>query len=593
MPKRQYTIILNEETEKNNQFEINMLDSLLLKIEVEEVETLDDATVELFFRKPNGIIVSEVITNKNQNIITIDVKNGALDVPGIVVGQIKITESDNTISTFKFRFFVRDTITSDDAELNHMSTSKVSKLLKDVNDAKSLATNNKTLIDAQAEKIDHVKDKRYINYKNNDKAYISIIFDDFRTDLSKVFAIFKEYGLPLVAAVPSNILAKKPNYQESVDLLKEIQDNGGEIMAHGYASGYLTASSTYEDAYREIITSKEELAKCGFNVNGWVRPGGSGALENLNGFQHLVENNYLYASGVESNVSLMHFGGNRIALSSYTSSSEFQTRIQTAIANKEFVIFYGHTLDGTEENLTETLLRECLQYLKNNASRLEVVTLKNYYDKFVEGGNRQERINTEANLKNVGIAIQEINNNLSNSHTFSKNILDPNLITSDGNLNAKWTYNDGGVGSSSKYYLENGSEFRFTFHSTNTSTDGVGTMKLSYTTNKVYIRPGDTFKTGFYTRNLFGTMTVELKIIIKYKNETNEIVELTKTATNADNITLTCYNFVPSKINTEVDYIKYEITVNRPTADTNNSLVYFSLPYLNVINKNNQYGVLL
>ena len=160
-------------------------------------------------------------------------------------------------------------------------------------------------------------------------------------------------------------------------------------------------------------------------------------------------------------------------------------------------------------------MRECLQYLKNNASRLEVVTLKNYYDKFVEGGNRQERINTEANLKNVGIAIQEINNNLSNSHTFSKNILDPNLITSDGNLNAKWTYNDGGVGSSSKYYLENGSEFRFTFHSTNTSTDGVGTMKLSYTTNKVYIRPGDTFKTGFYTRNLFGTMTVELKIIIK------------------------------------------------------------------------------
>ena len=592
MLKRQHKIILDKKMEKTVQFEINKLDSLHLEIEVEEVETLDTAKVELFFKKPDESIVSEVITGKNQNKITIDVKNGALDIPGIIIGQIKITEANNTISTHMFRFYVKDTITSDDAELNYMSASKVSKLLKSIDDI-NVRLNKKADIQQVDTQLNLVKDKRYVKYKNNDKAYVCLIFDDLRNDLGKVFGIFKEYGLPLTVAVPSNVLMKKSNYQGFVDLLNDIQDNGGEVLAHGYAYGYIDASSTFQDAYREIILPKEELSECGFNVDGWVRPGGSGALENLNGFQSLVEDNYLYAFDVDGSSPLMKFGGShRMSLPNYTNSSEFITRMETAITHKEFISYYAHTLDGTDGNLTEAMLRECLQYLKDNKNRIEVITPKDYYDKFIEGGNRQERINTETNLKNVGIAIQEINNKI-NSYAFSKNILDPNLVNSDGSLNPKWIYNDGGTGSSNRYYLENGSEFRFTFFTTPTSANGTGTMKLSYTTNKVYIRPGDTLRAGFYSRNLFGTMTIKLNVIIKYKNETNEITELTKTINKDNNLTLTSFDFVPSKTNAEVDYIKYEVTVNRPTADANNSLVYFSLPYLNILNKNNQYGVLL
>ena len=59
--------------------------------------------------------------------------------------------------------------------------------------------------------------------------------------------------MPLTVAVPSNVLMKKSNYQGFVDLLNDIQDNGGEVLAHGYAYGYIDASSTFQDAYREIF----------------------------------------------------------------------------------------------------------------------------------------------------------------------------------------------------------------------------------------------------------------------------------------------------------------------------------------------------
>lgn len=609
MPKRIHKIVLDS-NKSAPLFGINKLDSLHLEVEVTEVETLENAEVELFFKKSDGTLVSEIISEKEQNILKIDVKNGALDVPGIVVGQAKITEEDGNISSHMFKFNIKNSITSDDAIVNEMGIGAIEELKKKIDNAqvdpevlkqKIEETINNGDLDVVSKEelkqvnlqLDSVTNKEYIKYKNNDKAYVCIMFDDFRNDLDKVFKIFKEYDIPLSVAIPSNVLMNKANYQQSVDLLKEIQMSGGEVLAHGYSYGFINANSTFQDAYKEIVLPKEELSKCGFNVNGWVRPGGNGALANLNGFQYLVENNYLYAFDVDDSSLLMKFGGtNRLSLPNYTNSSEFIARMESAITHKNFVSYYAHSIDGTDGNLTETILRECLQYLKDNKDRIEVITPKDYYDKFIEGGNRQERINNEVNFKNSGIAIQEINNKI-NSYAFPKNLLDVNIVNSDGSLNSKWTYDNGGTGSANRYYLENGSEFRFTFYATDSSANGTGIMKLSYTTNKVYIRQGDTFKTGFYARNLFGTMTIELNIVIKYKNETDEITEFTKTIDKNSNLTLTCFDFVSSKTNADVDYIRYEVTVNRPTSDTNNSLVYFSLPYLNVINKNNQYGVLL
>lgn len=134
MPKRIHKIVLDS-NKSAPLFEINKLDSLHLEVEVTEVETLENAEVELFFKKSDGTLVSEIISEKEQNILKIDVKNGALDVPGIVVGQAKITEEDGNISSHMFKFNIKNSITSDDAIVNEIGIGAIEELKKQIDNA--------------------------------------------------------------------------------------------------------------------------------------------------------------------------------------------------------------------------------------------------------------------------------------------------------------------------------------------------------------------------------------------------------------------------------------------------------------------------
>lgn len=134
MPKRIHKIVLDS-NKSTPLFEINKLDSLHLEVEVTEVETLENAEVELFFKKSDGTLVSEIISEKEQNILKIDVKNGALDVPGIVVGQAKITEEDGNISSHMFKFNIKNSITSDDAIVNEIGIGAIEELKKQIDNA--------------------------------------------------------------------------------------------------------------------------------------------------------------------------------------------------------------------------------------------------------------------------------------------------------------------------------------------------------------------------------------------------------------------------------------------------------------------------
>nr|WP_302661375.1 GDSL-type esterase/lipase family protein [uncultured Clostridium sp.] len=134
MPKRIHKVVLDS-NKSTSLFEINKLDSLHLEVEVTEVETLENAEVELFFKKSDGTLVSEIISEKEQNILKIDVKNGALDVPGIVVGQAKITEEDGNISSHMFKFNIKNSITSDDAIVNEIGIGAIEELKKQIGNA--------------------------------------------------------------------------------------------------------------------------------------------------------------------------------------------------------------------------------------------------------------------------------------------------------------------------------------------------------------------------------------------------------------------------------------------------------------------------
>ena len=124
MPKRVKTIDITKLSPTCNKvsFEINKLDALHLEIETGEV-IKSDTKVELFIMKPNNQLVSETITTISDSTVKIDVKNGALDVAGVAIGRIKLSDSDGIVSTAPFYFTINDSFTNDEAIINSVGES--------------------------------------------------------------------------------------------------------------------------------------------------------------------------------------------------------------------------------------------------------------------------------------------------------------------------------------------------------------------------------------------------------------------------------------------------------------------------------------
>ena len=136
MPKRVKTIDLTELSPTCNKisFEINKLDALHLEIETGEV-IKSDTEVELFIMKPNNQLVSEIITTISGSAVKVDVKNGALDVAGMAIGRIKLSDSDGIVSTAPFYFTINDSFTNDDAIVNEVGIGAIEKLKKQIDNA--------------------------------------------------------------------------------------------------------------------------------------------------------------------------------------------------------------------------------------------------------------------------------------------------------------------------------------------------------------------------------------------------------------------------------------------------------------------------
>ena len=130
MPKRAKTINLTKVSPTCNKisFEINKLDTLHLEIETGEV-IKPDTKVELFIMKPDNKLVSETITTISGSTVKVDVKNGALDVAGIAIGRIKLSDSDGIVSTAPFYFTINDSFTNDEAIINSVGVEIFEDLL--------------------------------------------------------------------------------------------------------------------------------------------------------------------------------------------------------------------------------------------------------------------------------------------------------------------------------------------------------------------------------------------------------------------------------------------------------------------------------
>ena len=207
-----------------------------------------------------------------------------------------------------------------------------------------------------------------------DNGYLTIIFDDGRTDLSTVSDIFEEYNIPLCSAIiPKNLTNQSSDSNRTIlDVCNDIVANGGEILAH--EQPVLTSPTDYDKIKTILMNSKEQLVNAGFNIRGVIRPGGTGAIDwRNNNLQRFTQMFYDYSDLCGDDP---QYYNPRHGLGGSLPIADAKAYIDDAITNNKWYICYAHDLTNTPE----AYLREFIEY--GIAQGIQFKTYSYMYDNF-------------------------------------------------------------------------------------------------------------------------------------------------------------------------------------------------------------------
>ena len=248
--------------------------------------------------------------------------------------------------------------------------------LKEAVDSKDISSDWMFEHQQLVERVDALEGLVEFDWKPFDKGYVVIVIDDGRHDLCRFSEIFNEYGVPLSCALMSSGLLStiQDDGRKLIDVALEIQTNGGEILSHSTSGAVFKEDTTEEVANERFRTSKKVLSDNGLIINGFVKPGGNGALDRLDKFEHLARKYYRYGYSVGAS--------NQFKMSRYAIGNDFsihQKKLQNCIDKKSLLVFYGHSFDSDE--VSESTLRSIIEFVRDNEG-IEIVTTKYLYDNF-------------------------------------------------------------------------------------------------------------------------------------------------------------------------------------------------------------------
>lgn len=237
------------------------------------------------------------------------------------------------------------------------------------------------------ERISRLEKRNEFCWKPFDKAYVTIVFDDGRHDVDKVFDIFKEYNVSCTLAIPSRWLKNRiDSGRTNIDVVRElIQDPKNEFMGHTYNHSVITTNSDKEHVLTQLGKAQREYMSYGLNVRGSVLAGGRDSLgtyaaSNYDdvGFGYIARRYYEYgdklAYAPQYNNPRKYFN---------QSLEQGKLDVDKAIANKQWIRYFAHTLDGSESLITEENLRGFIEYvLSKGSDKIEFTTYAHMYDTF-------------------------------------------------------------------------------------------------------------------------------------------------------------------------------------------------------------------
>jgi hypothetical protein len=221
------------------------------------------------------------------------------------------------------------------------------------------------------------------NEKNNDfawkpfdKTYFAFVIDDCNSFLPIAYNVFHQAGVPLSSATITSTLNKNYNGMIVKDILCQIEQEGGEILAH--YSGSLTDDNTHEEWLKITREVKKTLEENGFKIRGAIRA--DSTANNTNKGEKYCRIYFDYADGLGKST---QYNLKRKFFIGVKTMDEMKSYIDKCCQTPGFYPFCFHGNREDEPLATEENLTELINYIKSKGSNVaELSTYRDVYDKF-------------------------------------------------------------------------------------------------------------------------------------------------------------------------------------------------------------------
>ncbi len=249
-------------------------------------------------------------------------------------------------------------------------------------------------------KIQTLESRDPFAWKPFDKAYITIVWDDGRRDLDKVWEVWSDYPeLPFSMAIPSDRLLSNPQLNGTSsqpflrDLVGEIlSDSKNELLGHGKTGGAITENRSPQWVDDELGLAKLDYIDLGYDVrgstlSGETDPEGVYSADNYDdvGYGYIAKRYYDYGDRLAYDAP--YNMGRRNWNTSYANRKAY---IDEAVADNQWISFFAHTMDGSEAANVEQSMREILDYIVSlGVENIEFTTYRHMYETFGSSELRQ------------------------------------------------------------------------------------------------------------------------------------------------------------------------------------------------------------
>ncbi len=218
------------------------------------------------------------------------------------------------------------------------------------------------------------------SWEKYNKGYVSFVIDDAYPSTGRYIKLFQKYNMPLCVAIPAyKIVEGEGENPIQVKMwLTDIQNHGGEILAHNYRHKHFTPQTTPEEVEEQFSKARAVWDASEYNVNGIIACNEAADGNPVKDYTIIGElaSKYGFKYSNCYGIGEQYSGIKRIWLNE-TSFAAVKRTIKDAVDNKKWVVFAGHG----DQDIKIELLEEILKFI-DSTEGAECVTLKYMFETY-------------------------------------------------------------------------------------------------------------------------------------------------------------------------------------------------------------------